>query len=227
VGKEKILIADDDMDILLLLRKALEYEGFLTTFAINGSEAIAKASDPGLSLILLDIVMPDMNGLNVCKMIRDEVSVPIIFLSAKDREIDKILGLELGADDYITKPFSVDEVVARVKSHLRRESRKKKKDHNSRLLEIGELTINKDTHEVMLDDFKIFLSTKEFQILVYLAENKNRVLSREQIYEAIWGCNDFGDLNTVTVHLKNIRLKMDPQHHLIKTVWGAGYKFIG
>jgi len=227
MDRDKILIADDDMDIILLLRKALESEGFLTTYAMNGNEAIIKANDPELSLILLDIVMPDLNGLNVCKRIRDEISIPIIFLSAKDREIDKIIGLELGADDYITKPFSVDEVVARVKSHLRREMRKKKEFDKNSLLQIGSLTINKDTYEVMVDDLHIMLSTKEFQILLYMVENKNRVLSREQIYEAIWGFNEIGDLNTVTVHLKNIRLKMDPERRFIKTVWGAGYKFVG
>lgn len=227
MDRETILIVDDDMDIILLLRKALESEGYLTTYAMNGNEAIRKANDPVLSLILLDIVMPDLNGLNVCKRIRDEISVPIIFLSAKDREIDKIIGLELGADDYITKPFSVDEVIARVKSHLRREKRKKKELDKNSLLQTGRLTINKDTYEVMVDDIQIMLSTKEFQILLFMVENKNRVLSREQIYEAIWGLNDFGDLNTVTVHLKNIRYKMDPERHYIKTVWGAGYKFIG
>ncbi|MFB9276023.1 response regulator transcription factor [Cohnella cellulosilytica] len=225
--KHKILIADDDMDIILLLRKALESEGYLTTYALNGNDAIMKAKDPELSLILLDIVMPDLNGLHVCRRIRDEISVPLIFLSAKDREIDIIIGLELGADDYITKPFSVDEVIARVKSHLRRETRKKKEAESRSLLRSGQLTINKDTYEVAIDDLKITLSTKEFQILVYLVENKNRVLSREQIYEAIWGFNEIGDLNTVTVHLKNIRLKMDPERRFIKTVWGAGYKFVG
>jgi DNA-binding response OmpR family regulator len=223
----KILIADDDWDIILLLRTALEAEGFQTTYAMNGNEAVRKANDPDLSLILLDIVMPDMNGLNVCKQIRDEIAVPIIFLSAKDREIDKVLGLEIGADDYITKPFSVDEVVARVKAHLRREKRTKNEIHNRYMLQLGKLTINKDTYEVMVDDSPILLSTKEFQILVYMAENKNRVLSREQIYEAIWGYDEFGDFNTITVHIKNIRSKMDPEHRFIKTVWGAGYKFIG
>ncbi|RKP49893.1 DNA-binding response regulator [Cohnella endophytica] len=226
MGKEKILIADDDMDIILLLRKTLESEGYLTTYAMNGNEAIMKANDPELSLILLDIVMPDQNGLNVCRRIRDDISVPIIFLSAKDREIDKIIGLELGADDYITKPFSVDEVIARVKSHLRRETRKKKEIDKNAMLQSGKLTLNKDTYDVIVDDRKIILSTKEFQILAYMVENKNRVLSREQIYDAIWGMNEIGDLNTVTVHLKNIRLKMDPKRQYIKTVWGAGYKFV-
>lgn len=224
--REKILIADDDMDIILLLRKTLESEGYSTAYAMNGNEAVLKATDPELSLILLDIVMPDQNGLNVCRRIRDDISIPIIFLSAKDREIDKIIGLELGADDYITKPFSVDEVIARVKSHLRRESRKKKEIDKHSLLQSGKLTINKDTYDVVVDDRKILLSTKEFQILAYMVENKNRVLSREQIYDAIWGMDEMGDLNTVTVHLKNIRLKMDPERQYIKTVWGAGYKFV-
>jgi DNA-binding response OmpR family regulator len=203
---QKILIADDDMDIVLLLRKVLEAEGYRVDYALNGNEVKVKVKDPNLSLVLLDIVMPGIDGLNVIKQIRDEISIPIIFLSAKDRELDKILGLELGADDYITKPFSVDEIVARVKSHIRRENRKKQELPPSSLFRYGALTINKDT---------------------YMAENKNRVLSREQIYEANWGLHDFGDLNTVTVHLNNIRLKMDPHHLYIKTVWGVGYKFVG
>jgi DNA-binding response OmpR family regulator len=226
MSKPKILLADDDMDILLLLRQAFQLEGFETVFAVNGAEVLKKAKEPGLSMVILDIVMPDVSGLNVCTQIRDELSIPILFLSAKDREIDKIIGLELGADDYNTKPFSVDELVARVKSHLRREARKEKDLRQSSLLQSGSITINKDTYEVTVNHEPVELSTKEFQILVYMAEHRNRVLSREQIYHAIWG-DDFGDLNTVTVHLKNIRIKMDPDRRFIKTMWGAGYKFVG
>jgi DNA-binding response OmpR family regulator len=225
--RHKILIADDDADIHVLLRNALEFEGFATEVALNGNDALSKARDPDLSLVLLDIIMPDMSGFNICRQIRDSLSIPIVFLTAKDREIDKILGLEVGADDYITKPFSVDEVVARIKAHLRREARKKREMQASSAIQIGDLTINKDTFEVRVKGEPVVLSTKEFQILAYLVENKNRVLSREQIYEAIWGYNDFRDINTVTVHLKNIRSKIDPDHTYIKTVWGAGYKFVG
>jgi len=225
--RNKILIADDDLDIRILLRNALESEGFSTEIAVTGCDTMSKINDPDLSLVLLDIIMPDISGLNICRKIRDLISIPIIFLSAKDREIDKIVGLELGADDYITKPFSVDEVIARIKSHLRREARKKLEKHPISPIRFGNLVINKETYEVSINEESVQLSTKEFQILVYMAENRNRVLSREQIYEAIWGYNDFRDINTVTVHLKNLRSKIDPYRNYIKTVWGAGYKFIG
>ncbi|MGO0061151.1 response regulator transcription factor [Brevibacillus fluminis] len=219
----KILIADDDHDIVGLIAESLEDEGFQTVAAYNGLEALEKATDPSLSLILLDIMMPGMDGLEVCRKIRNVVSIPILFLTAKDRELDRIIGLEIGADDYISKPFSVNELIARIKAHLRRENR-----HiaGNRLMTISNLTINKDTFEVFKNGEKVELSTKEFQILVYLAENRNRVLSREQIYNAIWGEAFYGDINTVTAHIKNLRAKIDKENELIKTVWGMGYKFI-
>ncbi|MFD2670355.1 response regulator transcription factor [Marinicrinis sediminis] len=219
----KLLIVDDDQATQALLKSALKREGYEIISTDNGKEALHRCTDPNLSLILLDIMLPDMSGLDICKQIRDQVSVPILIMSARDRHVDKIIGLEFGADDYITKPFNLDEIVARVKSHLRREMRAKS-HRSTEVLQFGELTINKETLEVHISGNLIPLSTKEFQILAYLAEHHHRVLSREQIYEAIWG-DEFGDLNTVTVHLKNIRLKMDPEHRYIKTVWGAGYKF--
>ncbi|QRG69185.1 response regulator transcription factor [Brevibacillus choshinensis] len=219
-----ILIADDDPDIVRLLAESFQDEGFLTIEAQNGKEALEKALDPSLSLILLDIMMPEMDGLDVCRKIRNSVNIPILFLSAKDRELDRVIGLEVGADDYILKPFSISELIARVRAHLRRENRY---ITATKSIHSGSLTINKDTFEVFHHDKRVELSTKEFQILLYLAENANRVLSREQIYNAIWGESEFGDINTVTVHIKNLRSKLEHDKHYIKTVWGIGYKFVG
>jgi DNA-binding response OmpR family regulator len=219
-----ILIADDDPDIVRLLAESFQDEGFLTIEAHNGKEAMEKALDPSLSLILLDIMMPEMDGLDVCRKIRNVVNIPILFLSAKDRELDRIIGLEVGADDYILKPFSISELIARVRAHLRRENRY---TSAAKTIHSGSLVINKDTFEVFHQDKRIDLSTKEFQILLYLAENANRVLSREQIYNAIWGETEYGDINTVTVHIKNLRSKLEHDKHYIKTVWGIGYKFVG
>lgn len=223
-----ILIADDDKEIVELISDSLEDEGYSTVKAYNGREVLNIFMKVKVSLVILDIMMPEIDGLEVCRRVRNELSAPIIVLSAKDREIDKIVGLEVGADDYITKPFSVNELVARVNAHIRREKRSSGATKSlSQILDFGSLKINKDTFEVYKDGERVELSTREFQILVYMAENKNRVLTREQIYDSIWGKSEFGDINTVTVHIKNLRNKLDSESRLIKTVWGIGYKFVG
>ncbi|WP_379162770.1 response regulator transcription factor [Paenibacillus sp. sgz5001063] len=227
MNKPKILVVDDDRDILILLKKRLELEGYEVFTVSEGEEVIRLVKLHSFSLIVLDIVMPSMNGLDICKAIRDLVSAPILLLSAKDREIDKVLGLELGADDYITKPFSMDELTARIKSHLRREQRSAKPAaSNQKIFQFDDITINGETYEVIIGGELIHLSGKELEILLYLVRNKNLVLSREQIYNAVWGYEDSGDINTVTVYLKNIRKKIDPDHKMIKTIWGIGYKFV-
>lgn len=225
--KPKILVVDDDRDILILLKKRLELEGYEVFTVSEGQEVIRQVKLHQFSLIVLDIVMPSMNGLDICKAIRDLVTAPILLLSAKDREIDKVLGLELGADDYITKPFSMDELTARIKSHLRREMRTTKPAVSSqKVFQFDDILINGETYEVLIKGELIHLSGKELEILLYMVRNKNLVLSREQIYNAVWGYEDNGDINTVTVYLKNIRKKIDPEHRLIKTIWGIGYKFV-
>jgi len=225
--KPKILVVDDDRDILILLRKRLEQEGYEVVTVSEGQDAISQVKLYHFSLIVLDIVMPSMNGLDICKAIRDHVTAPILLLSAKDREIDKVLGLELGADDYITKPFSIDELTARIKSHLRREMRSTKTPaSNQKVFQFDDLIINGETYEVSVQGETVHLSGKELEILLHLVQNKNLVLSREQIYNAVWGYEDNGDINTVTVYLKNIRKKIDPDHRMIKTIWGIGYKFV-
>lgn len=230
-ARARILVADDDREIVKLISDSLEDEGFEVLPAYNGVQVLTLLSKSDVSLVILDIMMPEMDGLEVCRRVRNDIGVPIILLSAKSREIDKVVGLEVGADDYITKPFSINELVARVKAHLRREKRSTpavpvKIAEN--VIHFEDLTIQKGTFEVFKSGRNIDLSTKEFQILLYLIENRNLVLSREQIYDAIWGSgSDFCDLNTVTVHIKNLRNKLDPENHYIKTVWGIGYKFAG
>jgi len=222
-------VADDDREIVRLIGDSLEDEGYEILPAYNGGEVLEQLDGAPVSLIILDIMMPEMDGLEVCRKIRNKVAAPIILLSAKGREIDKVVGLEVGADDYLTKPFSINELIARVKAHLRREKRNDKVIKNETgILDFDDITIHKDNYEVFKNGRKINLSTKEFQILLYLIENKNLVLSREQIYDAIWGVgSDYYDLNTVTVHIKNLRSKIDPENDYIKTVWGVGYKFTG
>lgn len=230
----RILVADDDREIVKLISDSLQDEGFEVLPAYNGAEVLSLLKESEVSLVILDIMMPEMDGLEVCRRVRNDIGIPIVLLSAKSREIDKVVGLEVGADDYITKPFSINELVARVKAHLRREKRTnpavpvKPTNTDENVIQFDDLTIHKGTYEVFKNQMKIELSTKEFQILVYLIENRNLVLKREQIYDAIWGIgSDFCDLNTVTVHIKNLRNKLDPESRYIKTVWGTGYKFAG
>lgn len=224
----KILVADDDSAIVKLISDSLEDEGFTVIPATNGEEALRKLGEVSVSLLILDIMMPKVDGLEICRRIRQQISAPILLLSAKDRELDKVVGLEVGADDYLTKPFSINELVARVKAHLRRENRSRPTaPPQKNQLSFANMVVDKDNYEVYQDGNRVNLSTKEFQILLYLMENKNIVVSREKILDAVWGDHDYSDLNTVTVHIKNLRDKLDPENRFIKTVWGAGYKFTG
>lgn len=220
----KILIADDDREIGALIRDALADEGLEAHVVYDGDAALeAVARNPAFSLVILDIMMPGTDGLEVCRKIRETVSCPIVFVTAKNRLLDTLLGLEMGGDDYISKPFVVEELVARVKAHLRRE----KRDSRARtsVLRVGGLEIRRDSYEAFLDGNLINLSTREFQLLSYLCENEGRVLSREQIFEAVWG-PDYGDIGTVAVNIKNLRDKFDRSNRYIKTVWGVGYKLV-
>ena len=227
--KDHILIVDDDKDIVNLLKDILEDEGYKTDHCYNGKDALYKINNNKYDLIILDVMLPDMDGFELCRKVRDKITIPIIFLTAKSKNLDKIIGLEIGGDDYITKPFDDSEIVARVKAHLRREKRNKISVgvQNNNVIEYGDLVLNKNSYEVSLGEAKIELSTREFQILLFLVENSNRVLSREQIYNGVWGHEDYGDINTVTVHIKKLREKLDKEDKYIKTVWGVGYKFIG
>ena len=221
---EKILIVDDENDIAELISDILEDEGFKTDIRNDGTSAISAVKENSYDLILLDIMMPNASGTEVCASIRNITSAPIIFVTAKTQLIDKLVGFEVGADDYITKPFINEELVARVKAHLRREERGYDKKTNN-IIEIGEIKLNKESFEVFKNDEAITLSTKEFELLRYLMENAGIVLSKDQIYQNVWK-NNYGDIGTVAVNIKSLRNKLDKDEKYIKTIWGMGYKFV-
>ncbi len=220
---EKILIVDDENDIAELISDILEDEGYLTVIKNNGTDAVNAVKEEDFDLILLDVMMPDLSGTEVCANIRNFTSCPIIFVTAKTNLSSKLVGFEVGADDYITKPFINEELVARVKAHLRREGRCDKKKSNT--IEIGDIKINKESFEVYKKGEIVALSTKEFELLTYLMENAGIVLSKEQIYQSVWK-NNYGDIGTVAVNIKSLRNKLDTEEKYIKTIWGMGYKFI-
>jgi len=219
----KILIVDDTLDIAELISDVLSDEGFETKIKNNPSDALKEIEKNAYDLILLDIMMPEMTGIELISKIRNKISCPIIFITAKAGVIDKLLGFEVGADDYITKPFINEELVARVKAHLRRDNRKI--NNKSSIIKIGEIEINTDSYETKKNSETVKLSTKEFELLSYLMLNSGNVLPKEQIFNAVWG-NDYGDIGTIAVHIKNLRTKLDPEEDYIKTVWGVGYKFV-
>ena len=220
----KILVVDDDREIASLIGDCLYDEGYDVLLAYDGESAIENIyRNHDIEMIILDIMMPKVDGLDVCKKIREKVNCPIIFVSAKSRTLDKLLGLEIGADDYIEKPFVVEELVARVKAHLRREKRRNNITKN--IINIGDIEIHKDSYEVYLNNKLIDLSTREFQLFLYLCENVGQVLSREQIFNSVWG-SDFGDIGTVAVNIKSLRDKIDRESKYIKTIWGVGYKLV-
>ena len=208
------------------LKFNLEKEGFQVEEAFDGEEALEKAFNLNPDIIILDLMLPGLDGFEVCREIRKKEEIPIIMLTAKGEDIDKVLGLELGADDYMTKPFNPRELVARIKAILRRSS---VKDESLRKqIQIGSLQIDLLQHRVRLGEQEIDLTAKEFALLSYLASNAGRVYSREQLLEQIWGYNYYGDARTVDVHIRHLREKIeeDPSNpQLILTVWGTGYKF--
>ena len=220
----KILIVDDEQDIAELISDVLKDEGYETVIKNDGTSTIEEINNNAdYDLILLDIMMPKVSGTDTCKEIRGKVSCPIIFVTAKTETLDKVLGFEVGADDYITKPFEIEELIARVKAHLRRESRKNTTDSN--ILKIGGIEINKDNYEVKKNNELVTLSTKEFELLSYLMSNAGTVLSKEQIYNSVWK-TEYGDIGTVAVNIKSLRKKLDPEEKYIITIWGLGYKFV-
>ncbi|TLS50028.1 response regulator transcription factor [Paenibacillus antri] len=226
-----VLVADDDRDIVKLITESLKFEQFHAIPAYSGEEVLRIMKEKKIDFVVLDIMMPEMNGLEVCRNIRSEYNIPILLLSARDRDIDKIIGLEIGADDYMTKPFSIHELTSRIKAHFRKVDRlykewnalKQEKDTNTQAPS-SPLVLNEKTFEVYVDNQKLELSAKEFLILSFLKNHPNHVLTRDQIYENVWG-DEYGELNTVTVHIKNIRKKLGVKYDFIKTVWGVGYKY--
>ncbi len=227
--KYKIMVVDDASDILDLLEKALQIEGFQDIVKIDtGTAAVKCCKEIQPDLIILDVMLPDIDGYEVCKQIRQFSHCPILFLSSKNDELDKILGLAVGGDDYVTKPFSPREVAYRVKAQLRRMEYRKGSAQSKPIL-IGALTIDADGCQVIKAGKKLDLTAREFEILQYLAENKGRVISRERLYEAIWGEDGFGCDNTIMVHIRHLREKLEddpaaPQY--IITLKGLGYKLV-
>lgn len=220
----RVLIVDDNEDISELIALILKKEGIDSVVINNPIEVINTIEREKFDLILLDIMMPEMSGTQLCSKIRDKVNVPIIFLTAKNDIVDKMLGYEIGGDDYITKPFDNRELVLKIKSHLRLNQRIRDNNKNH-ILTNGDLVLNKDSYEVTKNGKKIILTTREFELLKYFMENVGIALSKEQIFESVWG-SDYGDIGTVAVNIKNLRDKLDDDDEYIMTIWGYGYKFI-
>ncbi|MBE6776997.1 MAG: response regulator transcription factor [Ruminococcaceae bacterium] len=223
--KSKILIVDDDLNICELLRLYIEKEGFETIVANDGEQAVDMALKNHPDLILLDIMLPKLDGWQVCREIRKTMETPIIMITAKGEVFDKILGLELGADDYVTKPFDTKEVVARVKAVLRRSNDKNKKQISE--VKYDKLRINLTNYELEVDGKQIDTPPKELELIYHLANNPNRVYTRDQLLDEVWGFDYYGDSRTVDVHVKRLREKLENISYewSLKTVWGVGYKF--
>jgi len=222
-AKNKILIVDDDENITELIALYLEKEGYATKSVNNGIDAIEVFKSYLPNLVVLDLMLPGRDGFDVCKDIRQISNIPIIMLTAKGETFDKILGLELGADDYMVKPFDTKELTARVKAVLRRYSPKKE---SSKQIVMPGLAINLSNYTVVYNEAKIEMPPKELELLYFLASNSNQVFTREQLLDRIWGYEYIGDTRTVDVHIKRIREKINETDAWgIKTVWGIGYKF--
>ena len=222
----KILIVDDDANICELLRLYLEKDGVDTVVANDGEQAVEYASKYSPDLILLDIMLPKLDGWQVCREIRKTSETPIIMLTAKGETFDKILGLELGADDYVSKPFDTKEVIARIKAVLRRTN---DSDKGSQISEVryDKLRINLTNYELEVNGVKIDTPPKELELIYHLASNPNRVYTRDQLLDEVWGFDYYGDSRTVDVHVKRLREKLEnvSDEWSLKTVWGVGYKF--
>ncbi len=223
--KYRVLIVDDDSNICELLRLYLQKEGYETVVANDGEQAVAMALKETPDLILLDIMLPKLDGWQVCREIRKTLETPIIMITAKGEVFDKILGLELGADDYVTKPFDTKEVVARVKAVLRRSNDKNKKQVSE--VKYDKLRINITNYELEVDGKLIDTPPKELELVYHLANNPNRVYTRDQLLDEVWGFDYYGDSRTVDVHVKRLREKLEniSEEWSLKTVWGVGYKF--
>ncbi len=224
-AKRPVLLVDDDDRVLELLSLYLKKEGFELIFAHDGRKALEQAKFCNPQLIVLDLMLPEIDGLEVCRQVRTFSMAPIIMLTAKDEDLDKLLGLGLGADDYITKPFNPKEVVARIRAVLRRIE-----DTGSglKVLKFTDLEINLDEYRIVVDSQEVLLTSKEIEILWLLASSPGRVFTREQILARIWGYDYFGDTRTVDTHIKRLRRKLKIRDNLewdIKTIWGVGYKF--
>lgn len=223
----KILIIEDDESISSLEKDYLETKDFQVVVKNNGIDGLNEANNGDFALIVLDIMLPDLDGFSILKNLREKTNIPVLLVSAKSMEIDKIKGLGYGADDYITKPFNFNEFVARVEAHIKRFERLTEKTVEKKLV-FGSLIIEPDNRQVFCDGKEINFANKEFELLLFLAQNPNVVFSKEKLMDVIWGFDSVSDTSTVTVHINRIREKLElekcePKH--LETVWGAGYRF--
>ena len=223
--ENNVLIADDDNNISELIKVYFEKDGFQTVVAHDGKQAVELFKSEAPSIVILDVMMPEMDGWQVCREIRRVSNIPIIMLTAKGETFDKVLGLELGADDYMVKPFDPKELIARVKAVLRRSETKE--TNTEKELVFPNLTINLTNYELKINGTITEVPPKELELLYFLASNPNRVFTREQLLEQVWGFDYFGDSRTVDVHIKRLREKLEgiEGNWSLKTVWGVGYKF--
>ncbi len=222
--KRKILIVEDEHKIARFLELELKYEGYEVEIANNGRDGLEKGKDLSVSLIILDLMLPGLSGIEVCRRIRQTSDVPIIMLTAKDDISDKVTGLDIGADDYMTKPFAVEELLARIRVLLKRKYVSKTKEAED-TLQLGKLKLNKSNYKVDYDKENIELTKKEFELLELMLLNKNIVMSREKILDKVWGYDYYGDTNVIDVYIRYLRSKIDEKYNinLIETVRGVGY----
>ena len=223
---KKVLVVDDEKLIVKGIRFSLEQDGMEVTCAYDGEEALKLATENKFDMILLDIMLPKMDGFEVCQHIRDFSNVPIVMLTAKGDDMDKILGLEYGADDYITKPFNILEVKARIKAIMRRTSATEPKQETAKIIENGDLRLDCDGRRLYIVDKEINLTAKEFDLLEHLVLNPNKVYSRENLLNLVWGYEYPGDVRTVDVHVRRLREKIEPnpsEPKYVHTKWGVGY----
>lgn len=226
MNNQRVLVVDDDKNICELIRLYLEKEGFIVTLAHDGQTAVNLFKENTPAVVLLDVMLPKMDGFQVCREIRRISNIPIIMLTAKGETFDKVLGLELGADDYIVKPFENKELVARIKAVLRRYG---SNDNADKEIVYPNIVINLSNYELKINGKSVDIPPKELELLYFMATNPNKVFTREQLLETVWGFDYFGDSRTVDVHVKRLREKLElagpDQNWQLKTVWGVGYKF--
>lgn len=225
---QHILIADDNRDITDILSTYSKMEGFEPLVAGDGEEAIRLFSEKNPEVVLLDVMMPKVDGYEVCRKIRSKSNVPVILITARGEDFDKIMGLDIGADDYIVKPFSPREVMARVRAVMRRITNTSKEAESENVVTIGNLEINLEEYTLHIGGKKIALTKKEIETMWTLATNPNKVFTRDNLLDSLWGFDYFGDSRTVDSHIKRLRAKLDIEEHpswTIKTIWGVGYKF--
>lgn len=227
MSMEKILVVDDDKNICELLRMYLEKEQYTVVIANDGVEALERFAAENPDIVVLDVMMPRLDGWQVCREIRKTSNCPIIMLTAKGETFDKVLGLELGADDYVVKPFDAKELVARIKAVMRRMSIPAQSDHEIKEAVCDKLIVNLTKYELKVDGQVVDTPPKELELLYHLASNPNRVFTRDQLLDEVWGFEYYGDSRTVDVHIKRLREKLEgvSDQWSLKTVWGVGYKF--